>query len=342
MSMPEEKGNSDHIWRMGVLGTSSIAPLSVIAASKGNYGIKVIGVAGSSYERTTRYAEKYGIARAYSDCDSLLADDDIDCVYIPLPNALHGEWMLRSLHAGKHVLVEKPAVMCRSELSDVFRVCDRTTLKVLEGIMVMHHPWQNFVYEFISRQAFGKLRSVNTVMNFMIDERARSGYRACRGLGGGAFMDQGPYWIQFIQRITDIDELTITDCSFSAGPDGCDWTTTVSATDGNDVRFCFTASFESDYAASHMLRFERGTLEVPDFLRAYLGRRAVRVVIRDEVGGMETVEFPPCNYFENQLAAFAGMLNGGAAPDDHAGMMQRAGLMERIRGKLINAEAVIR
>ena len=101
--------------RFGLIGGSAIAERAVIPALLATAGVAPELLASRTEARCRWLAERFGL-RATPDYDAVLADPAIDAVYISLPNALHEEWTLRALEAGKHVLVEKPLALSEEEL----------------------------------------------------------------------------------------------------------------------------------------------------------------------------------------------------------------------------------
>jgi xylose dehydrogenase (NAD/NADP) len=106
--------------RWGVLGTARIVRKTIPALQATKNG-EVVAIASRTQEKAAEYAHKHGLSQAFGSYESLLAAPDIDAVYLALPNALHLEWILKSLDAGKHVLCEKPLAMSAAECGDGHR-----------------------------------------------------------------------------------------------------------------------------------------------------------------------------------------------------------------------------
>ena len=105
-------------------------------------------------EKAREYADRYGVPQAFGSYEALLASPDrFHAVYIPLPNALHLEWILKSLDAGKHVLCEKPLAMTAAECGEIARKADEAGLKVLEGFMYRFHPRFEKLQELLAADA---------------------------------------------------------------------------------------------------------------------------------------------------------------------------------------------
>ncbi|WP_426939991.1 Gfo/Idh/MocA family protein [Pseudarthrobacter sp. S6] len=128
------------------------------------------------------------------------ASPDIDAVYIALPNALHLEWILKALDAGKHVLCEKPLAMSAVECEEIARKADETGLKVLEGFMYRFHPRFEKLQELLGANAVGTLTFVHVAHSF--DAGGDDNIRWYAGLGGGALFDAGCYCVNMSRMVT--------------------------------------------------------------------------------------------------------------------------------------------
>src|SRR5262245_63905900 len=129
-----------HKLRWGVLGVAGIAVKKVIPAMQRGSLTEVVAIASRDREKAGAAAETLGIPRAYGSYEGVLADPDVEAVYIPLPNHLHVPWALRSTEAGKHVLCEKPIALTEDEARELLSARDRTGLTVQEAFMVRTHP----------------------------------------------------------------------------------------------------------------------------------------------------------------------------------------------------------
>lgn len=142
MSVAPEDKDKDAL-RLGLLGASFIARMAVVHPAQKRQDVRVTAVAARSREKAKRYAESHGIplfiggATAYDD---LLAREDVDAVYVGLPTELHVHWTLKALKAGKHVLLEKPAVLSTDEAEEILRMMTKTGKVVFEGAHHRYHP----------------------------------------------------------------------------------------------------------------------------------------------------------------------------------------------------------
>lgn len=185
--------------RWGILGGARILRKTIPALQETQNG-KVVGIASRTEKKAREYADKHGIPQAYGSYEALLASQDIDAVYIALPNALHLEWILKSLDAGKHVLCEKPLAMSVVEVEAIIRKADETGLKVLEGFMYRFHPRFERLQKLLEAQAVGELTFVHVVHSF--EAGGDQNIRWYKQLGGGALFDAGCYCVNVSRTVT--------------------------------------------------------------------------------------------------------------------------------------------
>jgi len=129
-------------------------------------GVEIAAVASRDGAKAQAYASEHGIARAHGSYEELLADDELDAVYISLPNGMHHEWTLKSIEAGKHVLVEKPYSRHGAEAEEAWDAADRAGLVVMEAFMWRHHPQAAKAREVVESGAIGRLREIRTTFSF--------------------------------------------------------------------------------------------------------------------------------------------------------------------------------
>jgi predicted dehydrogenase len=151
----------------------------------------IAAVASRDEGRARAYARRHGIARAHGSYDALLADPQIDAVYIGLPNAMHVPWTLRALEAGKHVLVEKPFSPRAADVERAFDLAEQRGLVLSEGFMWRHHPQTLRLVELLER--IGEVRLVRASFSFALDHP--DDHRWLPEQEGGALMDVGTYCV---------------------------------------------------------------------------------------------------------------------------------------------------
>ena len=130
--------------------------------------IDLVGVASRTQERADEYAAKWGIPRAYGSYEALLADPEIECVYISLPNTMHTEWSVKSVEAGKHVLCEKPFTRHPEEVTAAWDAADRAGKLLSEAFMYRHHPQSKRLSALVEEGAIGELRLIRSVFSYSL------------------------------------------------------------------------------------------------------------------------------------------------------------------------------
>ena len=183
--------------RIGILGAAHIAPLALINPAKENSEVVVAAVAARDVSRGRAFAAKHGIARVHDDYDKLIADPDLDAVYNPLPNGLHGRWTRAALAAGKHVLCEKPFTANAEEARDIAQLAAQSDRVVMEAFHYRYHPLALRVEEIIASGELGKLERVEAGMCFPLPKFSDIRYNY--SLAGGATMDAGCYAVNMVR-----------------------------------------------------------------------------------------------------------------------------------------------
>ena len=179
------------MFRWGVLSTAKIGWEHVIPAIVSADNGILAGLASRDLAKAQAMAKQFGALKAYGSYEALLADKDIDGVYIPLPTSQHIEWTLKAIAAGKHVLVEKPMALKASEIDDVIAAQKGTDLLVSEAFMVTYHPQWRKVRDLIADGAIGTLRHVQGAFTYFLKDP--NNMRNIAALGGGALPDIGVY-----------------------------------------------------------------------------------------------------------------------------------------------------
>ena len=178
--------------RWGILSTARINH-AVLEPARKTDKAEVVAVASREQARADDYAREHGIERAYGNYEALLADPDVEAVYNPLPNSMHGEWSVRALEGGKHVLAEKPFSRRPGEVEQAFDVAERNGRLLMEAFMYRHHPQTRKLEEIVASGAIGELRQLRASFSFTLTNPGD--VRLAPELDGGALMDLGCYCI---------------------------------------------------------------------------------------------------------------------------------------------------
>ncbi len=183
----------------GVLGAAAIATQRTMPAMHEAPSATLLALASRDAEKGRAAAQTLSVPRVYSSYDALLADDDIDAVYIPLPNQLHFEWSVRALEAGKHVLCEKPLCLNSDHVAQLCAVRDRTGRHIEEGFAFRNHPQWAKLDELLTGNTIGPVRAVHATLAKQFFDPAD--IRNNPAAGGGALYDLGSYAISACNMI---------------------------------------------------------------------------------------------------------------------------------------------
>jgi xylose dehydrogenase (NAD/NADP) len=176
----------------GFLSTARINR-KVLAGARDLDAVDVLAVASRDRTRAEAHARENGIERAYGSYEELLADPDLEAVYISLPNSMHVEWSIRALETGKHVLCEKPLTRKADEAEQAFDAADRAGRILTEAFMYRHHPQTARLRELVAGGAVGRLQLIRAAFSFPVE--GATNVRLDRELDGGSLMDVGCYCV---------------------------------------------------------------------------------------------------------------------------------------------------
>ena len=177
--------------RWGVLGTADIAWGQTIPGMKLASLVELYAIAGRKPEKVEKYRDAFGFQKAYCSYDELLADPEVDAVYIPLPNDLHCEWTIKALKAKKHVLCEKPLAVSESQAAEMFRTAEENGVLLMEAFAYLHSPFVRAIKAELDSGVIGDIRYFESA--FITGRRADTDIRLRRETFGGAWYDLGCY-----------------------------------------------------------------------------------------------------------------------------------------------------
>lgn len=193
--------------RIGVLGAARIAPPAIIRPARAIDGVQVTAIAARDRTRADAFAQKQGVPRVFDSYQELIDDPDIDAIYNPLPNGLHGYWTLKAIDAGKHVLCEKPFAANMNEATAVTERIEAQDKIVMEAFHYRYHPVMKRVEEILANGELGEIQTVST--SLCIPLPMHNDIRYHEYLAGGAAMDIGCYATN-LWRVLSQSEPTVT------------------------------------------------------------------------------------------------------------------------------------
>lgn len=301
----------------GILGAADIAVSRTIPALWAAPSATPLALASRDRTRGEAAAARLGVPRFHDGYDALLADPEIEAVYLPAANAEHFEWSVRSLEAGKHVLCEKPLVLTSRDVMRLIAVRDRTGRQIEEAFSYRHHPQWADIGRIVDGGEIGAPRAVHAAMARQFLDPAD--IRNNPALGGGALYDLGSYAISAIGQIFRRAPLSVSAAIHRAPDTGVDRLTTAML-DYGDAHATFSVGIRAGPAAwgTHQqfsVLGDSGWLSA-DFPFAHARPTPCRVHIGDDqtVGSLpsKTRTYPPVNQYEAQVERFSRAILDGA------------------------------
>ena len=295
--------------RWGILGAAKFAREQMAPAIHAAKDAQLVALATSDPAKAAPFEALAPGLRVLGDYDAVLADPDIDAVYVPLPNALHVEWTRKALDAGKHVLTEKPIAMRADEIDALIALRDQTGLVAAEAYMIVHHPQWHEVRRLVQDGAIGDVLRVNAT--FTYDNSGDPGnIRNSTQMGGGSLPDIGVYTLGCTRFVTGQEPLDI----LYAG---------ITREEGVDVRAEVVAQFEgftlTSLTSMRMALYQTvsfqgsaGVIEVPTpFNPLGYGDAEVRLMRKGQA--TEVYRYPGVNHYVRQVEAFGAAVRREAA-----------------------------
>ncbi|KAI9060639.1 NAD-P-binding protein [Trametes sanguinea] len=215
--------------RFGILGAARIGPNALLKPAQSHPEVTITAVACRDAAKGARYAKQWNIPKTYSGTTAyheLIADPEIDVVYIPLPNGAHYAWSIRALEAGKHILIEKPITSTAEEAREVYTLAEQKGLVALEAMHSTFHPAAQRMREIVLSGELGKIKSFEVtfglpawISRFLFE---KNDVRFDYDLAGGCVMDMGVYPIAAIRNAIGNDTATLEVTSATATPHPAD------------------------------------------------------------------------------------------------------------------------
>lgn len=191
----------------GVLSTANIGKNVVIPAMLLADNCNLYGIASRNIDNARQFQKEFGFKKAYGSYEELLEDDEIQAVYIPLPNNLHGEWIKKAAKKGKHVLCEKPIVGTKKELIEVLQVCKENKTVLMEAFAYLHSPIIKDIKETLKKGEIGELTFIEAT--FLTPRPNDGNIRLNKKLLGGAIYDLGCYPISLVLRLLEEEPINV-------------------------------------------------------------------------------------------------------------------------------------
>jgi xylose dehydrogenase (NAD/NADP) len=285
--------------RWGILSTARIAD-RIVDGARGTEQAQITAVGSRDLPRARAWADERGITHAYGSYEELLASDEVDAVYIGLPNALHVEWSVKALEAGKHVLCEKPLARDPAAVERAFDAADRAGRMLMEAFMWRFHPQTEEVVRLVRDGSIGELRLIRAAFGFNLPWLEN--VRWDSALEGGALMDVGCYCVSAARLIAGAEPERVSGEQVLGGDGGVDARFTGLLRFPGDVLAGFDCGMDVHRRNQLEVVGSEGTIYVPSPWQTPLGAR-VELSRGDE---REVLEPEAVDPYTRELEAFAG------------------------------------
>jgi predicted dehydrogenase len=289
-----------------------IATKKVIPAMQRGAWTTVDAIASRDESKARQAAQELGLPRSYGSYEALIADPEIDAVYIPLPNHLHVEWATRAAEAGKHVLCEKPIALTAAAAAALLPVRDRTGVLIQEGFMVRTHPQWLRAREIAQSGRIGDVRSIVGYFSFFNDDPQNIRHR--KEYGGGGILDIGCYLVNTARMIYGAEPRRVCALIEESARFGVDWLASMMLDFGNARHAVGTCSMEVAHGQRIVISGSLGRVEIEIPFNAP-SDRPCRIFVEDappgEVPTRQTVEFPVCDQYTIQGDLFSEAAHEG-------------------------------
>jgi xylose dehydrogenase (NAD/NADP) len=288
-----------------MISTAAIGS-EIVPAFHDSTGNELLAVASRDLARAESYARQHEIPRWYGGYEAMLEAEELDAVYIALPNALHGRWTRAALEAGKHVLCEKPLTPTAAEAAELFDLAASNRLVLAEAFMYRHHPKTHRVRELLREGAIGELRTIRCSFSFQVADR-RSDIRYSAELAGGALRDVGCYCVSYstFAAGSEPEEVSGYAVKRQAGVDEQFYGTLIFS-EGRVAQFDCALNIQLNLGAT--LIGSDGAIDVPMPWYAHL--EPLSVYLRRADGETTEIETPGANAYALEIEDLAAAVRG--------------------------------
>lgn len=303
--------------RFGVLGAAGIAKLAVVPAIGKSRNARVAALASRNPDAASEWARAAGIERVHSSYEGLLADPDIDAVYIPLPNSEHARWAIAAAQAGKAVLCEKPLALTAAEAETVVRACKDHGVQLMEGFMYRFHPQHARVRDILASGAIGDVMEVQVHLSVdLMSVTDPTNVRFDPKLGGGALLDMGCYVVHISRSILGAEPESLVARWSIDDAFGVDVAAAAILEFPDRRSAVVSCSFEANGQGFYRVIGRTGLIDVPRAVIPGLGDRVgeALVITVDANGARQEETLEAVDQYQLMVEAFADAVAGREEP----------------------------
>ncbi|MCB0112738.1 MAG: Gfo/Idh/MocA family oxidoreductase [Caldilineaceae bacterium] len=299
--------------RWGILSTANINKALLEPIRKAERS-ELFAVASRDQGRAEAYAQREGIVRAYGSYEAMLADPEVDAVYISLPNALHAEWTVKAAEAGKHVLCEKPLVVTLDEFDRVEAAAQANGVHVVEAFMYLHHPQTQRARQLIDEGRLGALQLVNSWFNFYLPPERSENIRLSSELTGGSLWDVGVYPNSAAIYMAQPQQPERVWASQIVGESGVDVAMRAQVAFSGAAVGQISSGFRTPFREGLFLVGDEATLHIPEPWKPGLTGKDSAMTLTGRDGKAETIVTAAVDPYLCEVQAMEASILDGAAP----------------------------
>ncbi len=298
--------------KWGILGAANFARQHMAPAIHAAKGAELYALATASPEKAEGFTEFCPGLKVHSTYEALLADPEVEAVYIPLPNHLHVVWTLKAIAAGKHVLCEKPIALHAREIEQIILARDASRLLVAEAYMIVHHPQWQRAREWVQSGEIGDIRHVDAAFSFDITE-AKDNIRNKPETGGGSLRDIGVYTFGSMRFVTgaepvDVQARMIRDNKIDS------WAQVTGVMETGKTRFTYSSMTSMRLPNRQEVTFQgtKGMIRVASAPFNANVHDVAEIELHKPAMTVRTERFPTANHYFLQVEAFGKSMRDGS------------------------------
>lgn len=315
------------MFRIGILGAADIAFNRFLPALEKVQGVQCSGVASNSPDKLKRFVDKYNI-HVYESYDEVIQDENVDCIYVPLPPVFHYEWAKKALLAGKHVFLEKPSTISAEQTRELAGIAGSMGLVLQENYMFQYHAQLADIEKIIASGELGKIRLVRTSFGF--PRRAGGDFRYVKELGGGTMLDNGGYTIKLINRLLGKSARLVSSGLDYDEETGVDIFGTAEFMNADGVLAQAAFGMDCQYQCSLELWGSKGRLTTGRIYTAPDG--FVPTALIETGAGSRSIELASCDAFEESIKMYLRAVDDDSVRADMAQeLVRQAEFVDAVR-----------
>jgi predicted dehydrogenase len=292
--------------KLGVIGVSGHFLERIMLPLSKSETVEVVALASRNIKKAEKAAADWDVKKAYGSYEAILSDNEVEAVYIPLPNHLHLEWIKKSIDAGKHVICEKPLTLTDDETLELIEYSKDKEPIVMEAFMYGFHPKWQMVKELLKVSGIGQVKSIHTIFSYTNNDPKN--IRNIKEYGGGALMDIGCYAISSARFILDEEPLKVMALNSYSESFGTD-TLASGIMAFENARALFTVSTDQYPAQEVKVYGTGGVLDIVIPFNDYYDMPG-QIKVTNAMG-TRTIEFEPTNQYGEMFNAFAAAIRAG-------------------------------